>query len=184
MAKLKWKGKDWYQIVAPKFLREISIGETPAIDPNQLKGRVIETSLMELTNDPRKYYIKVFLSIDNIDGNRASTRFHGHNCTRDYIARIVQIRTSRIDTNDVIELKDGKIRLKTIAISNRAVQSKIIVKLRRAIRKMIKEKLSEMTIEDFVKNLTFGKVQIEIKEDMSKIYPLRFFEFRSSEVVM
>ena len=45
----KLKGKEWFQITAPKFFGDFVIGETIAFDPEQLKGRVVETSLTDIT---------------------------------------------------------------------------------------------------------------------------------------
>lgn len=183
MPKEKWKGKDWYEIVTPKFLGENVIGDTLSIDATQLKGRVIEASLMEITGDPGKYYIKLFFKITDIDGNKALTIFFGHDCTRDFVARIVQVRTTRIDTNSILDLKDGRIRLKTIAITNRKVPERVVHELRKFITETLKKSLSNISIEEFVKDMISRKTQEYIKNSTSKIYPLRFFEFRKSEII-
>ena len=57
------KGKDWYQIFAPKFFGDKVIGETLALDPNSLTGRVVESSMIDLSDDPTRYYIKLFFKI-------------------------------------------------------------------------------------------------------------------------
>ena len=181
--KEKWKGKEWYPIVAPKEFNSLVIGETPSLDPKLLVGRVIETSLMDLTGESGKYYIKLFFKISEVDGNMAVTKFFGHECTRDYVARIVQVRTTRIDTNEIINFKDGKMRVKSIAICNRNVSIKVEKDVRAAVRKMINERLQGMTSEDFIKGMITGKVQAGIRQDLNKIYPVRFFEFRKTEIM-
>lgn len=183
MAKEKWKGKDWYEIKAPDFFKGIIIGETTAMDPNLIKGRVIETSLIELTGDPSKYYIKLFFKVIDVNGSTANTKFFGHTCTKDYIARIVQVRTSRIDTNDVVQLADGKMRIKAIAICNRRVKISLGTTIRKAMSELIKKNISKMTIKDFVKSMIEGKIQNKVKKDISKLYPLRFFEFKKTQII-
>ncbi len=180
--KEKWKGKDWFTVVAPKYFGSKEIGQTPAIDSELTKGRVIESSLMNLSGDPGKYYFKLSFKISELDGSKAFTKFHGHICTRDFISRIVQTRTTRVDTNNILNLKDGKIRLKAIAVTNRRVESKIAKKIRKFISESIK-KLEENTIEDFVKNMIAGKAQMQIRKEANKIYPIRFLEFRKSEII-
>ena len=179
----KLKGKEWYQIVAPKFFGDYSVGETMAIDPQQIKGRVIETSLTDITGDPNKYYIKFFLKVDEFKDNKAFTKFMGHDCTRDYIARIVRTRTTRIDTNDTIDLLDNKMIVKTIAISNRSISQNIASAIRKGLREAVKNELSKMTTEAFVMGMVDGSIQSRIRKVISKIYPLRFFEFRRTKVV-
>ncbi len=179
----KLKGKDWYQITAPKFFGDFVIGETIAFDPSQLKGRVVETSLTDITGDPNKYYLKFYFKIDSVDNSKALTKFVGHDCTRDYLARIVRKRKTRIDTNDIIELKDNKIRVKTIAISNRRVSHPVEVKVRRIVRESVIEAIEKMKTEEFIREIIDGKLQSKIRKDVSKVYPLRFFEFRKTEVL-
>ena len=69
----KLKGKEWFEITAPKFFGDFVIGETIAFDPSQLKGRIIETSLTDITGDPNKYYLKFFFKIESVDGKKAIT---------------------------------------------------------------------------------------------------------------
>jgi len=179
----KLKGKDWYQIVAPKFFGDFVIGETMTLDPIQLKGRTVETSLSDITGDPNKYYLKFLFKIEDIRDNKAITRFIGHDCTRDFLARIVRRRSTRIDTNDIINLVDSKMRVKTIAISNRRVSREIGKKIRKTIRDSIKEMLGNLKTEEFISEMIGGKIQSKIRKDVSKVYPLRQFEFRKTKVL-
>jgi len=183
MVSTKLKGKNWYQIVAPKIFKEIVIGETASMDPQLLKNRVVEVSLTDLTGDTSKYYMKLFFKIVELNGTKALTTFIGHDTTRDYIARVVQTRTTRIDTNDVVNLKDSKVRIKSIAISNKRVSNDIETKIRKIIKDMITDEASKLSLNDFIKEITEGKLQQNIKKNASKIYPIRFFEFRKTEVL-
>jgi small subunit ribosomal protein S3Ae len=179
----KLKGKEWFQIVAPDFFGDFVIGETMALDPKQLKGRVIETSLTDITGDPNKYYLKFYFKIEDLKNKKAVTKFFGHDCTKDFLARIVRRRSTRIDTNDIVNLKDSKMRIKSIAISNRKVSKNVEVKIRAALREQIIEKVSKMKTEEFIREMIDGKLQQKIRKDISKIHPLRYFEFRKTEVL-
>lgn len=183
VVKEKWKGKEWFQILAPKFIGEIPIGETPSTDADLLKGRVIEATLFDLTEDPSKYYIKLFFKIDSVEGSKAYTKFFGHECTRDFLARIVQRYITRVDTNDVISFSDGiKMRIKSIAICNKQVKRGITTEIRKRISEILKE-LSKGSSEDFIRAFITGNLQQRIRRDVNRIYPLRVFEFRKSEVI-
>jgi len=181
--KEKWKGKEWYQIISPKYVGGATIGETMAADPKNVLGRVVEASLIDLKGDPGKYYLKLFFKIKDIDGTKAITRFFGHTCTKDFVARSVQIRTSRIDTNNIIDLKDGKMRVKTLAVSNRAVRSNVKAQIRQFIVNELKTELPKLTTEEFVKELIAGKFQQGVRKKLNKIYPTRTFEFRKTEII-
>jgi ribosomal protein S3AE len=73
------------------------------------------------------------LRVDEIKDGKAMTKFIGHDCTRDYLSRIVRPRTTRIDTNDIIDLVDNKLRVKTVAISNRSVSKNVESAIRKNI---------------------------------------------------
>jgi len=179
----KLKGKEWYQIVAPGFFGDFVLGETMAISPNQIKGRTIETSLTDITGDPNKYYLKFFFKIEDIKDNRAVTKFIGHDCTRDFLSRVVHTRSNRIDTNDIINLIDNKMRVKTISVSNRRISKSIESEIRKFVREMVISELSKLKTEEFIRELIAGNLQMKIRKAVSKIYPLKCFEFRKTEVL-
>ena len=177
------KGKNWYSIVAPKFFNEKPLGDALAADSSLLIGRKVSASLMELTGDPSRYYMSMRFKISNIDGFMAQTVFDGHECTRDFAARIVQRRTQRIDTNDVLQLKDNKIRVKAIAITNRRVTEIVGKAVRKKLQEMIAAAAEDRTTEEFVKKFISGELQNQIKTEVGKLYPLRIFEIRKTEVL-
>ncbi len=179
--KEKFKGKEWYHIHAPKFLGEGVIGDTPAIDADMIKGRVVESNLFELTNDASKFHMKLFFKIDSINGSNAYTKFFGQECTRDFISRIVQKMAGIVETNDVLELADGKMRIKTISICNRPTHSNIDTKIRKKVSEMLSAE--KPTIEKFVQDFISGKMQNAVRNEITKIYPIRIFEIRKAEVL-
>jgi small subunit ribosomal protein S3Ae len=179
----KLKGKEWYKIVAPSFFGDFVIGETMAISSNLLKGRTVETSLTDITGDPNKCYLKFFFKIDEVKENKALTKFIGHDCTRDFLARIVRTRSTRIDTNNIIKLLDNNIRVKTIAISNRRVSKSVAMSIRKNISEAVVNDLSKLKTEEFIRELISGNLQSKIRKIISKVYPLRWFEFRKTEVL-
>ena len=46
-----WKAKNWYQVFAPENLGKTYIGDTIANDPENVVGRVMQTTLGEIIND-------------------------------------------------------------------------------------------------------------------------------------
>lgn len=178
----KWKGKEWYQIKIPDWLGDLVIGESPAMEAPSLKGRVVSISATDLTGDPSRYFLTLLFKIDNIDGSRALTKWTGHELTCDFVSRAVQVRTTRIDTNSTVKLKDANLQLKTFAITNRPVAKQLEVKIRAAILESLNT-LGNLTVEQFVKDMVDGKLQFEIKSKLNKFYPIRLFEFRASKLL-
>ena len=179
----KVKGKEWYPIVAPKMFGNRVLGETFALDPDNIPKRVLSATLIDLTGEPSKYYFKLFFKIREIKDGKARTEYVGHECTRDFLARIVNIRTNRIDTNDIFSLKEGKIRVKTIAITTSHVRASVATDLRKKISQLLSEKLSSMSLDEFVNDMIEGKIQSSVRSEVNKIYPLRSFEIKKTKVL-
>ena len=177
------KGKNWYTIVSPAMFGEKPLGEALAADPSTLPGRKVTASLMELTGDPSRYYMTMRFKINEISGTTAKTVFNGHECTRDFSARIVQRFTQRIDTNTVIQLTDAKIRVKAIAICNRHVTDNIAKAVRKRLEDMIYEAAEGKSLEEFIGMFITGEIQGAIRADVNRIYPIRVFEFNKTEVM-
>lgn len=175
--------KEWLDIVSPKYFGNRIIGQSTSADPQKFVGRIIETSLVELTGEATKYYIKLYFKADKVEGGKIYTKFSGHDTTRDFVARIVRLRSDRIDSNDIIELKDGKMRIKSIAVTARKVKKGLEKDIRKSIRAMTKEELNKMSVDDFLKNIVTGSLQKKIKKEVSKKYPLAQFEFRKSQIL-
>src|SRR5437773_842687 len=47
----KWRAKEWYSVFTPSYFGEMSVASIPVEDPKKLIGRVVETTLYEITND-------------------------------------------------------------------------------------------------------------------------------------
>jgi len=171
------KGKNWYTIVSPALL-----GEALAADPSTLPGRKVTASLMELTGDPSRYYMTMRFKISEISGMIAKTVFDGHECTRDFTARIVQRRTQRLDTNDVVQLKDGRIRVKTVAICNRHVTESVAKALCGKLKELMRAAVADKTMDEFIMMFASGELQNSVRAEVNSIYPLRTFEFNKTEV--
>jgi ribosomal protein S3AE len=176
------KGKNWYSIVSPALFGEKPLGEALASDGALLAGRKVNAGLMELTGDPSRYYMTLRFMVKDISGNVARTVFDGHECTRDFVARIVQHRTQRIDTNNVIQFKDGRLRVKAVAICNRRVNESVAKAVQKRIIEMVTAS-SEKTVEDFVKSFISGELQNGVRADVNRIYPLRAFEITKTDVL-
>jgi small subunit ribosomal protein S3Ae len=178
------KTKEWFTIIAPKFFNEKEIARTIAGDANTLIGRRIILSLAELTNNYNKFYMKFIFKINRIEGNKAFADFDGSECLRDYISRMILRRTRRIDTVQDLNTKDGvKIRVKCLAVIPRRIKSSIQVKVRNKIKEELKKEVEAITLEDFVKKIISDEIKMKILTEARKIYPVRNFEIRKTEVI-
>ncbi|MCA6214698.1 MAG: small subunit ribosomal protein S3Ae [Thermococcaceae archaeon] len=183
-ARDKWKLKNWYIVYAPEFFGSKEIGLTPADDPEKVKGRVIETTLKDLTGDFTKGHVKLYFQIYDVKGQNAYTKFKGHKLARSYIRSLVRRRTTRIDGIFNITTKDGyKLRVMGMVIAIRRIQTSQERAIREIMENIIRKKAEELNFTDFVLEAVNGKMAAEIAKEARKIYPLKKAEIRKIKVL-
>jgi len=183
LAKEGWKSKQWYNIVAPDMLGKTNIGETIADDPEKLIGRVVETTLGELTNDMTKHNIKLSLKVHRVGGDTAYTKFVGHQLTQEYMRSLVKRHTSTIDANVVVTTKDGYvIRVKPVCFTLKRARANQVKAIRKIMENIIIAKAKEMDMPQFIQEIITGKLSATIYHDVKPIYPPRRVEIRKTEI--
>ncbi len=180
----KRKGKKWYNILAPEMFGREEISETIADDPDKLIGRNISVSLINLVNDFKKYYMKFIFKITEVEGENALTIFEGSECMRDYISKMVNRWSTRVDTVQDLTTKDGvKIRVKGILIIPRRVKSSIKSSVRNDVRDSIKTEVERSTLNDVIKGIISDSIKTRVLRNAQRIYPVRNFEIRKAEIL-
>ncbi len=180
----KWKTKTWYNVETPEFISRTNIGVSPAEEPEQLIGRVVETTVGEIANDFTKHNTKIKLEISDVNGDVANTRFIGHEITTDYLRSIVKRQTSRIDNNLDVKTKDGYlIRVKPICFTVKRARTSQIKGIREVMDKIVTERAAELNFEQFIEEAIMGKLSANIYRNAKTIYPLRRVEIRKTEVL-
>lgn len=175
--------KQWYEIVAPKLFEERQIGETLSAEPKQLIGRKIGVSLLELSKDYSKFYIKLHFQIDSVNGSKAYTKFVGHEIMRERIYRMVQRRVRRVDLVQDLRTKDGvPVRVKTVFVLLRRVNTSIKASARTRASEIIEKAVTESTLDEFVKLIITGDLTANVRKECSRISPVGNVEIRKSEV--
>ncbi|WXG42876.1 MAG: 30S ribosomal protein S3ae [Promethearchaeati archaeon SRVP18_Atabeyarchaeia-1] len=179
-----WRTKTWYNVVAPSYFGNVEIASTPSSTIEKLVGRVIETSLYDLTGDFSLAHVKLYFKVKEIRGSNAVTSFKGHDFARDYLRSLVRRGSSRIAGIFDVTTKDGyKLRATSIAFSvgrARTSQKKII----RAIMKDIVEKKGkDLKFDSFVQEAVLGKIGSEIYNEAKKTLPLRKCEITKTKLL-
>jgi small subunit ribosomal protein S3Ae len=182
----KWRAKKWYTVIAPEAFNSIPIGTIPADEGWKLLGRVIETTLFDLTGDFTKHYIHLYFQVYNYDETNlvAYTRFKGHELSRDYVKSIIRRKSSKIAGIIDVTTSDGYV-LRVTGLVLTAYNCNTSHK--RAIRKIIFQTLSEWaqksTFDEFVKAMVFGNLAVELMARAKKIYPVRKAEVYKSKLL-
>ena len=181
----KWKLKKWYTVIAPPIFGEISIGTTPADDPLKLIGRVMETTLYDITGDITQVHIRLYFQIIKVEGDKAYTRFKGHEISRDYMKSLIRRKSSKIQGIFNVETKDQyRLRLTIVALTSYRCKTSQKRAIRKIMEEYVKSKVPQLTLDELIQEMLFGRMSAEIMERARKIYPIRKVEIYKSKLLM
>lgn len=170
--------------MAPRELGARLLGQTPTTDPKLLIGRNMDVGVPEITGDNSKYYMKLKVRINKIEGKTCLTSFNGFECAREHLMRMVRKRNKKVENVFDVVTKDGwLLRIKPWTILNGRPASTVENKMRLFMMKFLNEFARENNINDMIRKIISTEVQMRIKREGSKIYPVRFSEIARIKVM-
>ena len=176
---VKLKKKQWYPIIAPKQFDNVMLGETLVYEPNQMLGKTLSHSLMNLTNDPKRQNIHIHFKVVEIEGNKAKTSIVGYEIVPSSVKRFVRRASEKMDLSFNCETADNVfLRVKPLVITRADVKGSIAAKMRNNIVAYLTRTIKKMQYEDFIDELISHKLQSAMRETISKIYPVKVCEIR------
>ncbi|MCD5409534.1 MAG: 30S ribosomal protein S3ae [Methanocellales archaeon] len=179
-----WKAKRWYNVLAPEMFNRANIGKTPADEPEKLIGRVIETSLSDLTNDGSKQNTKIIFKISDVVAGDAHTKFIGHEMAQDYMRSLIKRGTSKIDANVIATTKDGyKLKVKPSCFTIKRVRHPQIRTIRQRMHDTVTSRAEKLDFSQFIQEIVLGKVASDIYKGAKDICPIRKAEIGKTEMI-
>lgn len=180
----KWRSKTWYTVVAPPYFGNIELGTIPAGETENLIGRVVESSLYDITGDFAHQYLKMYFQITSVEGKTARTVFKGHEYSRDYLRSLVRRRTTKVDGILNVSTKDGyNFRVAVSAFTLSRIKTSQEQAIRKVMAKIMQEKSGSLTMDQFVQEMVLGKIASDIYNEAKKIVPLRHVGVRKSKLL-
>lgn len=180
----KWRSKTWYTVLAPPYFGNVELGAIPSDEPEKLIGRVIESTLYDITNDFTHQYLKMHFKITDVEGKTAKTVFNGHEYSRDYLRSLVRRRTTKVDGIFNVTTKDGyKLRVSASAFTLSRIRTSQEKAIRTIMEKIVKEKASNLTFDQMAQEIVLGKIASDIYNEAKKIVPLRHVGIRKSKLI-
>lgn len=177
------KAKQWYKVVSPEMFGRVPFGETIANDPERVVGRIVETTLGDLTNNFSKQNTKLVFKVDRVAGDSAYTKFLGHEMTTDYVRSLVKRRTSRIDSIvDVITTDGYHVRVKPSCFTVKRARANQVKSIRELSKKVVLERSKSLDLNQLIQEAVGGKISLDIYKEAKTIYPLRRVEVRKTEI--
>jgi small subunit ribosomal protein S3Ae len=180
----KWRAKAWYTILSPNYFGSVELSQVPADDPSKLMGRIIDSTLYDITNDFQHQYLKMYFQVVEVDEKSAKTVFKGHEYSRDYLRSLVRRRTTRVDSLINVTTKDGyKLRLSASVFTLSRIKTSQENSMRKLMMRITKEKSEALTFDQFVQEIVLGKIASDIYNEAKKIAPIRHVGIRKSKLI-
>ena len=181
----KWRDKKWYSVMSPPYFGGVELGTVPADDPSKLIGRIVDGTLYDITNDFAHQYLKLYFRVEDVEGKTARTVFKGHEYSRDYLRSLVRRRTTRVDGIFNVATKDDYGLMLAVSVFTLSrIKTSQEQEIRTIMDKIVKEKASALTFDQFVQELVLGKIASDIYNDAKKISPLRHVGIRKSKLTV
>ena len=180
----KWRRKEWYDIILPRYFGETKVGETPSDDPEKVEGRVFETTLAAITGDFSQEYMKMYFQVDEIEGHTARTVFKGHEYLRDYLRSLVRRRSTKVDGFFRVYTKDGyRVKLVVTAMTQRRIQTSKEFAIRKIMEVIVLDKAENLTFDQLAHEMVLGKLASDVYNEAKNVCALRHVGVRKSELL-
>ncbi len=180
----KWKKKKWFSLIAPAFFNNQALGETVAEEPEQVLRRSIVVNAGDLTNQAKLRHVALYFQVNNVQGQKASTRLVGHEIHDSYLRRLVRRRSSKIEVVEDVALKTGeKVRVKAVTITGKKASKAQETEIRKIMKEELVRAGSKKPFDQFVQELIFGTASSNIFKAAKKIVPIKRIEINKSLVL-
>ena len=180
----KWRRKEWYDVYLPKYFGESKMGETPADDPSKVVGRVIETTLAQITGDFSQEYLKLYFQVTDIEDHTAKTVFKGHEYLRDYLRSLVRRRSTKVDGVFRVSTPEGyRLKIIVVALTQARIKTSQERGIRLIMREIVEKKTQTLTFDQIVHEMVLGKLASDIYNEAKNVTALRHVGIRKSELL-
>jgi len=175
--------KEWYDVYSPSYFGERVVAGVPCEDPTALIGRVVETTLYDITDDFAHQSIKLYFLIANTKDHRAETILKSHEYATDYLRSLVRRGSTRMDGIFNATTKDQfSTRISVVAFTRDRIKASQEHGIRQLMRQIVEEKASTLTYEQLSQEIVLGKLGSDIYNLAKKIAPLRHVGVRKSKL--
>jgi small subunit ribosomal protein S3Ae len=180
----KWRLKEWYDVYSPSYFGEMVVASVPCEDPSAIIGRVVETTLYDITNDFAHQSIKLYFLVANATDHRADTVLKSHEYATDYLRSLVRRGSTRLDGIFNATTKDQfSTRISIVAFTRDRIKASQEHGIRRVMRQVVDEKASTLNYDQLAHEAVLGKLGSDVYNLAKKIAPLRHVGVRKSKLL-
>lgn len=176
--------KEWYDVYSPPYFGENVVASIPCQDPASLIGRVVETTLYDITNDFAHQSIKLYFLVVNSKDHKADTILKSHEYATDYLRSLVRRGSTRMDGIFNSTTKDQfSTRISIVAFTRDRIKASQEHGVRQIMRQIIDEKSASLDYAQLSQEAVLGKLGSDIYNLAKKIAPLRHVGVRKSKLL-
>ena len=180
----KWRSKEWYSVYTPSYFGEQNVAVIPSEDPKKLIGRVVETTLYDITGDFSHQSTKLYFLVVSVTGDRCDTILKSHEYSTDYLRSLVRRGSTRIDGLFTASTLDKYLtRVYVISFSHGRIQGSQEHAVRQVMGKIVAEKGSKLTYSQLSHEMVLGKMGSDVYNEAKKVCPLRHVGVRKSKLL-
>lgn len=173
--------KQWFAVEAPSYLDNTELGDVRARRPSDLPGRTITLNLSNVTDDKRKQNTEITFRIIATDDGKGLTETKRVGMTEKAISRVVRRGRTRVDASYALQARDNKtVRVKPFIITSSRVPNSVGTALRHRAKNLLEDFLAENDAATYFEKVVDNTLQRQLKNDLSEITPIRYFDVRES----
>jgi len=191
--------KEWYDVKAPAYFKVRDVGKAVVsktqgqkLAADGLKGRVYDVCLADL-NDDESAHRKIKLLVEDVQGKRLLTNFHGMDFTTDKLRSLVKKWQTMIEAFCDVKTTDGYVlRIFVIGFTKKTkLQIRKTSYAQAAQVKVIRAKMVEIVeresrtcdLRELVNNFVPESISKEIEKACQAIYPMHDVFVRKVKVM-
>jgi len=192
--------KEWYDVRAPSQFSHRNVAKTPVsktvgtkIASDSLKGRVFTVSLADLQKDEDQAHRKIKLIVEDVQGSKCLTQFHGMDLTTDKLRSLVRKWQTMITAHVDVKTTDGYfIRMFSVGFTKRRpnqvkrtayAQSSQIRQIRKKMMDIMTREATTCDLKDLVVKFIPEAIGKQIESECQGIYPLQNVYVRKVKVL-
>jgi len=192
--------KEWYDVRAPIQFSQRLVAKTPVsktvgtkIASDNLKGRVYTVSLADLQKEEDQAHRKIKLVVEDVQGTKCLTNFHGMDLTTDKLRSLVRKWQSLIEAHVDVKTTDGYfLRMFAIGFTKRRpnqlkkttyAQSSQIKLIRKKMMDIMIREATTCDLKDLVVKFIPETIGRQIESECQGIYPLQNVYVRKVKVL-
>lgn len=169
---------------SPSYFGENVVASIPCEVPSAIIGRVVETTLYDITNDFAHQSIKLYFLVVNAKDHRADTILKSHEYATDYLRSLVRRGSTRLDGIFNATTKDQfSTRISIVAFTRDRINASQEHGVRQVMRQIVDEKATALNYDQLAQEAVLGKLGSDIYNLSKKIAPLRHVGVRKSKLL-